>query len=583
MELVEGTQSTLLRSSAGTDVGRRREENQDSFGIIEAENYKIYIVADGMGGARGGAVASQLAIKTIKDELKNYATITPNILSEIILEANEAIFQHSLEDPALSGMGTTIVVFLFTGTALHILHVGDSRAYRLRLGKLERLTEDHTLVSELVKAGAISEIQAENHPVSHMLTRSLGPSTEVKVDCVTLKDGPIRGDKYLLCSDGLYNMVTPERIKEILRSKTTDEAVELLLAEANINGGTDNITVLIVEVTENYPVGIEDISVESIEIEEERLSKEETPTSPPARINLRKAIGAGVVVFLGGIILGSVVFNTKPTQSPTAGILSAVKQVSPKPVLEKPTIATVLYESSPELLSAAKQSEALGDVEKENIKRRLASVQQRLEGVNNKLSLTTVIGSVPSLIQTNSLQIKALEEAQSSLRKDLDIAARTLSIWFGRRKRIETEDPVTLSTEVSISSPEVKAKRDEFDLISWNYLKAVEEFRIRPTDSELEKKVSDLVKLRSDKVRELVSVMREAIAVQLSQADSAVSKLTIEQDSLNQKINRLREDNDFLESLMIKTDQDVINLKKELETERAALEIESRELKELLQ
>ncbi len=580
MELVEGTHESLLRSSAGTDVGRRREENQDSFGLIESDNYKIYIVADGMGGAKGGAVASQLAIKTIREELKNYSTVTPDILSEIILEANDAIFQHSLEDPALSGMGTTIVVFLFVGTALHILHVGDSRAYRLRVGKLERLTEDHTLVSELVKAGAISESQAENHPVSHMLTRSLGPSTEVRVDCVTLKDGPVRGDKYLLCSDGLYNMVSPEKMREILSSKSTDEAVELLLSEANKNGGTDNITVLVVEVTENYPVGLEDISVEPIEIEEQI-----THSPPPVRINLRKALGAGVVVFLGGIILGSVIFNNRPIPAPNTGVLSTVKSTPPKPELEKPTISTMLYESSPELLSVVRQSETggLGEVEKENIRRRLASVQQRLEGVNTKLSLTSVRGSIPSLVQTNSLQITTLEEALSSLKTDLDIAARTLSIWFGRKKRIEIEDPVSLSTEISISSPEVKQKRDEFDTISWNYLKAAEEFRIRPTDSTLEQRVTDLIKERSDKVRELVSVMRDAINSALSQADSSVSRLTIEQDSLMQKISRLKNDNEFLNSLQLKTDDEILGLRRELETERAALEIEARELKELLQ
>lgn len=580
MELVEGTHESLLRSSAGTDVGRRREENQDSFGLIESDNYKIYIVADGMGGAKGGAVASQLAIKTIREELKNYSVVTPDILSEIILEANDAIFQHSLEDPALSGMGTTIVVFLFVGTALHILHVGDSRAYRLRLGKLERLTEDHTLVSELVKAGAISESQAENHPVSHMLTRSLGPSTEVRVDCVTLKDGPVRGDKYLLCSDGLYNMVSQEKMREILSSKSSDEAVELLLSEANKNGGTDNITVLVVQVTDNYPVGLEDISVEPIEIEEEAHHE-----PPPTRINLRKAIGAGVVVFLGGIILGSVIFNNRPVPAPNAGVLSAFKPIPPKPELEKPTIATMLYESSPELLSVVRQSETggLGDIEKENIRRRLVSVQQRLEGVNTKLSLTSVRGSIPSLVQTNTLQITALEEALSSLKTDLDIAARTLSIWFGRKKRIEVEDPVSLSTEISISSPEVKQKREEFDSISWNYLKAAEEFRIRPTDSTLEQRVTDLIKERSDKVRELVAVMRDAINLSLSQADSSVSRLTIEQDSLIQKISRLKNDNEFLNSLQVKTDDEIIGLRRELETERAALEIEARELKELLQ
>lgn len=603
-----------IRSGAGTDVGRRREENQDSFGIIETENYKLYVVADGMGGAKGGAIASQLAIATIKEALAERTTVTADIIAELILEANDTIFQRSLEDSGLSGMGTTLVALLFVGTSLHIFNVGDSRAYRLRGESLERLTEDHTLVSELVRAGAITESQAENHPVSHMLTRSLGPSSEVAVDKRTLPDGPIRGDRYLLCSDGLYNMVSHAEIEELLNLSSIDESIELLLKTGNEHGGTDNITALVVEITEEYPVGIEDITSDVTKLYKKDQKKEtiqqptsfridsnsnQEPTTQNPTKNSRasmRAIGLfGFIVFVGGLFIGSLVNRApQPQQVSNAGKLSPVVSATiPTLPPQSPTIATTLYESSPELLQAAKESIpenlsgnslSLGEVERSNIDRRLQSILARLESVRTKISyLTPVVqASLPNLLQSNQLQIEAIDKRASGIRDQLEVSARLLSVWYGRKKRMEVEDPIALAGEVSVTAPEVRSKKEEFEAVTWEYLQAAEQLRVKPSDIELEKRVSDLVRLRQEKVKELIGFLRDSIDRALSSADKQISGLTLEQDELQKEAQRLKNDKDFMQSLLGATEESKEKIRQELATERDALEKEQSELSALL-
>ena len=254
-----------LRYAAVSDVGLRREENQDAFGVIERPCFKAFIVADGMGGAQGGATASRLAVDTLTGILNERDEIDAEAFVTAVYQCNSRIFERAAESADLLGMGTTFVALLFKDTSLYIVHVGDSRAYRIRSGKVKLLTEDHTLVKELVKSGAISVEQAENHPISHMLTRSLGPSEETLVDCAVSPDGPVQGDVYLLCSDGLYNHVNEDEYASLLSGVPLEEATGRLVALANERGGTDNITVMLVEIGEEYPVTLEDITVAGLE------------------------------------------------------------------------------------------------------------------------------------------------------------------------------------------------------------------------------------------------------------------------------------------------------------------------------
>ncbi len=236
-----------------SDIGRRRSENQDAYGYVTNSGYRLYVVADGMGGAKGGATASAIAIDLItKYAADETGQITEASLRQAILRANAVIFHEGRKSEQFSGMGTTMVALAIVGNDAFAAHVGDSRLYRFRNGELDQLTNDHTLVRELIDSGAISSQQAENHPISHMLTRSLGPTASVQGD-VRLLGGLATGDKYLLCCDGLYNMVKEKEILEILSRFDVETAVGALVNLANERGGTDNITVQLIELVSAEP------------------------------------------------------------------------------------------------------------------------------------------------------------------------------------------------------------------------------------------------------------------------------------------------------------------------------------------
>lgn len=240
-----------LRCAAGTDVGMRREENQDSFGVVRHSAFQGFFVADGMGGVKGGAIASRLAISVLEQALPPLgAGIKPESLSSVVSTANAKIFEQGTAQPELAGMGTTLVGLVFTPGGMLVVNVGDSRAYRIRGDSISQISEDHTLVRELVRSGAISSQEAEHHPVSHMLTRSLGPLAEVIVECRRESDEPQEGDIYVLCSDGLYNFVQDHEILDVVRQNPLDDANQILINLANRRGGSDNITVLVVSVGE---------------------------------------------------------------------------------------------------------------------------------------------------------------------------------------------------------------------------------------------------------------------------------------------------------------------------------------------
>ena len=240
-----------LRCAAGTDVGMRREENQDSFGVIRGEDFRAYFVADGMGGAHGGATASRMAIVALEEAFtKPGFRAAPAEVEAVVTTINKQIFEKGVNTPAFAGMGTTLVGLVFTPSGVMGVNVGDSRAYRVRAGGIAQISEDHTLVRELVRSGAISEQDAERHPVSHMLTRSLGPLATVQVECVVLPEVPQFADIYILCSDGLYNLVSEQELLAVVTQNPLDDANQILINLANQRGGEDNITVLVIAVGE---------------------------------------------------------------------------------------------------------------------------------------------------------------------------------------------------------------------------------------------------------------------------------------------------------------------------------------------
>ena len=233
---------SVIASSAHTDTGRRRRRNEDAF-VCEPP---LFAVADGMGGAQAGEVASRLAAESLREqELGGLSS--PEQTVELIREANRRVYAYSSENASARGMGTTMTVALVEGSVVTIGHVGDSRAYLLRDDQLTQLTQDHSLVAELVRSGRLSAKEAESHPRRSVITRALGTDSEVEVDVLSLRAQD--RDIFLLCSDGLTSMVSDEEIARLLLSARgdLDDAGKKLIAAANQAGGEDNITVVLFE------------------------------------------------------------------------------------------------------------------------------------------------------------------------------------------------------------------------------------------------------------------------------------------------------------------------------------------------
>jgi len=235
--------SRLGQTASLTDTGRRRRHNEDAY-VCEPP---LFAVADGMGGAQAGELASSLAADALKDSQEPGGSGEERV-DELIQQANRRVYERQSQDAAASGMGTTMTVALVEDGRVAIGHVGDSRAYLIRSGRLEQLTEDHSLVAELVRSGKLSPEEAEGHPQRSVITRALGTDPDVDVDTFSVETKP--GDLFLLCSDGLTSMVDDETIlSEVARNRDDlESAAKALVRAANKGGGEDNVTVVFFEV-----------------------------------------------------------------------------------------------------------------------------------------------------------------------------------------------------------------------------------------------------------------------------------------------------------------------------------------------
>jgi protein phosphatase len=245
--------------SAGlTDVGRKRNHNEDSY-LIDDE-LQLYVVADGMGGHAGGGTASRIAVETIDKELRGArdgkenpfavsAALQDSPLPETIRSAVEraclGIFTAAQEDPRLAGMGTTVISLMVKEENAFLAHVGDSRAYLVRGDLIQQISEDHSLVNEQIKAGMITPEEAKHSRYKNIITRSVGFEEEVQVDVMGLVCEP--GDTFVLCSDGLANMLDDKELHEVVRNTKFEDTPKRLIDLANERGGDDNITVIVVQ------------------------------------------------------------------------------------------------------------------------------------------------------------------------------------------------------------------------------------------------------------------------------------------------------------------------------------------------
>jgi serine/threonine protein phosphatase PrpC len=233
---------SLGRSAGRSDTGRKRRHNEDAYVM----HPPVFAVADGMGGAQAGELASRLAAETVEDEQADAAGVQR--VTSLVQAANRRVYERSREDTAFSGMGTTMTVALVEDGVVTIGHVGDSRAYMIRDGSLEQLTHDHSLVAELVRSGKLTPEEAEHHPQRSVITRALGTDPDVDVD--TYSVDARAGDVFLLCSDGLTSMVGDAAILRIVEHHRDDldAAARELIATANRGGGEDNITVVFFDI-----------------------------------------------------------------------------------------------------------------------------------------------------------------------------------------------------------------------------------------------------------------------------------------------------------------------------------------------
>ena len=315
--------------AGASDTGRKRRRNEDSYVIAPP----LFAVADGMGGAQAGEIASRLAAAALEDSDPGSLSGEERVTS-LIQEANRRVYERSNEDPSASGMGTTITVALVEDSGVTIGHVGDSRAYRYREGSIEQITEDHSLVNELMKSGKLSPEEAEMHPQRSVITRVLGTDPNVDVDSFTLETQ--EGDVFLLCSDGLTTMVDDDDILHVIEKHhdDLDRATKSLVSAANRGGGEDNITVIAFTISDGAeaarrsavenedtmenvlpapavdtmlvpPDEVEHVFVEPGSPEAESLTRRE-PISPAARVRLvltmLTLLGVAAVLLVWGLL-----------------------------------------------------------------------------------------------------------------------------------------------------------------------------------------------------------------------------------------------------------------------------------------
>jgi serine/threonine protein phosphatase PrpC len=301
------------RSAATTDPGRRRRLNEDAY-VCEPP---LFAVADGIGGAQAGEVASSLAAAALRDDAGGHGG--RERVEALIQEANRRVYLRQAHDATVSGMGTTMTAALVEDAKVWIGHVGDSRAYLVRDGKLEQLTDDHSLVAELVRSGKLSPEEAGTHPHRSVVTRALGTDPSVDVDTFSVEARP--GDLYLLCSDGLTSMVADAKILGEIERRRSDlgSAAKSLVRAANRGGGEDNITVVFFEIEDGgggelghtltlpppqEPLADEDVTLDELDripvvdgtVLEARNGQPPEPAAPAPRVGRRALVATLAVI-----------------------------------------------------------------------------------------------------------------------------------------------------------------------------------------------------------------------------------------------------------------------------------------------
>lgn len=619
-----GFELSLLRCAAGTDVGMRREENQDAFGVIRRENFAAYFVCDGMGGTHGGALASRMAVARLHEALSGYSgPMNSELITTTIQSVNRTIFDKGRAEPAYAGMGTTLVGLIFTPESALVVNVGDSRAYRIRGAEIAQISEDHTLVRELVESGAISPEDAPSHPVSHLLTRSLGPLETVDVACMELSEPVAPGDLFVLCSDGLYNYVPPEDILAVVSQNPIDDASQILINLANQRGGGDNITVLVIAVGEKPRRGrvhtippssdadpelyVDDRAAEPVVPHAEVIN--EPPVLPPTvqepvqRRAFRKtpfkeprSFTAGprllpTVLLLGttlaiGVGLGSVVRSARNLGvEDVGGVIGLTREPTSRP--DAPTIqspANPLATLAKQIRSGRQDALSyLGD-DSETFTRDAAQVSHSVEQLQKQVDLIdSASTSADSAVVASARETVAqLEQAYTRLESDLDVASRSVTLWLGRQVTFGGDDisfdSLSDLERLGAYSTEVKNKVAQITALAYEFREKADSYELHPEDFALRAEVEKLRSEREQLKLSLTNDIKGAISNQLAASFKTYENLKVARDRLWQDLQLAKLELETLEVLASGAPDARLELKRSRQERLAS---ERRLLKEL--
>jgi PPM family protein phosphatase len=619
-------------------IGQRREENQDSFSVVIGEAAALFIVADGMGGASGGALASSIAARALASALTSGAQEShQSVLKKTLIEVNQEIFSRGRRNPSLEGMGTTISGLLLTPQTVLLCNVGDSRVYRVRDNSVAQLTIDHTLVGELLDSGALTPEQAEQSPVSHMLTRSIGPAAEVEVDCYYADDSPLCGDIYLICSDGLYNTISAAEIGYVIGEYRLHDALEHLVGLANMRGGADNISAILIECQRGFADTLNeqgnsslgsgarkkiievslaeaaasdtfsrvkkefDISAEilwgahanpgSTQKQQRSASPDRLATAQKKLTLIQRAIVVCAFVFIATLAWAFWVNQQRIVRDQSRPVKTSVD----RRILD--------FNRENQLLEDAEQSKGV-ELREKNRRRelmarlvddtggipedeRVARRKKRL--IDSHAHLESQIASLDLAPDAELLEFKKklegnreyLRERLQTLEKEVERIGLSLNRWRQRLSDVDEIDTVNLTSELAQFSVDIKEQKEAFEQATWRYLKRLEDQRFDPTNADIQHDIAQLVKDRNQRLEGLAKAAREFIETTIGKDARERGLLLIERDEILQDEKNLLADVDYVAVRLSGDSERRKSLIEELNQKRILVEQELKQLEDV--
>ncbi|MBX7143186.1 MAG: protein phosphatase 2C domain-containing protein [Oligoflexia bacterium] len=517
---------SAVNAASGSDVGKTRSENQDSFCVVENDRVHFYAVADGMGGASGGGRASQLAADALQRFVENCAVIDEGALREAVRSAHESILKEANAVPSLAGMGTTLVCLAFTNESVYLLNIGDSRAYLLEGAAFTQLSEDHTVVAELLRSGTIDDEQAKHTPVSHMLTRSLGAAGEVEVDCWKADFTGLTGSTFLLCSDGLHAQVPGEEIATLLAEADLSIIPKRLLELANAKGGQDNVTAIVVRVGAFGAANSNGLSLRSFK--RVQLASFNSAASGPSvamsRLQVEKEIIPPVPAPQPALTEDSA------DERPVRNLRRLISMLSLAVVFGFGLALGNLLPRGTGLDAADVARQPASD----------AGAMPSVSVVAEKGDIT--VGSIGKIenFDARSLSAEDATEKLEQVRLSMDVATRRLLVWIERQSRVQGQQMNELASEIAVTVPSIKSRWDAYQEVRAEYLKQAEDLVYNPLDSAKEARVAELEKKSASRFEEVSSAVKRIVDETVAATLTEIARLTRQRDRLQARLEALR-------------------------------------------